>query len=124
MATRLSDGAIRSLTNIQREMLIAHIDGAVLIIRADYNKVLRALVLRGLLRPSTPHSVRPRATILTEEGRRALGIILGDYADALVRAGLLEQENPMQVLRQLQAARSPNLRPVPAEPAILDEKSV
>lgn len=121
--TRLSDGAIRALTNIQREMLISHIDGAVLIIRADYNKVLRALVLRGLLRPSSPQTTRPRATILTDEGRRALGVILGDYADALVRAGLLEQENPMQVLRRLQAARTPHLQPVPAEPATLDEKS-
>jgi hypothetical protein len=33
-------------------------------------------------------------------------LILGEYADALVRAGLLEQMNPLQVLRALQARKT------------------
>lgn len=90
----------------QREMLIAHIDGEVPVVRSaeGRSQVRDSLILHGLLRGST-NTPRPRATVLTEDGRRALGIILGDYADALSRAGLFEQADPVRVLKELKALR-------------------
>lgn len=100
-----SDGAIRMLTFHQRNVLLAHIDGPVDIVATTFGKVQirNGLMDGGLLRGDPANTVRPRKTALTEAGRRAVGMILGDYADALVRAGLLEQQNPLAVLNRLRA---------------------
>lgn len=79
-----------------RDILISHIDGPVPIFRAApkgvnaaelarHRRTTEALVLRGLLRngPENP----PRETFVTELGRKKLAEVLGDWADALVRAG-------------------------------------
>lgn len=119
----LSEHTIMNLSPAQHSMLIAHIDGPVEVFVINH-LVRRALLTRRLLRGHPSGSIRPRKTILTEEGRRVVGVILGCYADALVNAGLLEQPNPLQVLRQLQAARrpgSPTFPQIPTEPGISDE---
>lgn len=100
-----SDDDIRKLTFHQRNLLLAHIDGPVDVAATDVGKVQmrNGLMGGGLLRGDPANTIRPRRTALTEAGRRALGIILGEYADALVRSGLLEQERPLDVLRRLKA---------------------
>ncbi len=102
----ISDAKIRNLTAHQRNMLIDHIDGPVDVVASDGHRVQcrGALMRMRLLRGTPPGAVRPRHTVLTEDGRMAVAITLGDYADALIRAGLLEQENPLQVLQGLKAA--------------------
>ncbi len=102
----ISDAKIRNLTAHQRKMLIDHIDGPLDVVASDGHRVQcrSALMSMGLLRGTPPGALRPRHTILTERGRMAVAIVLGDYADALIRAGLLEQENPLQVLQGLKAA--------------------
>jgi hypothetical protein len=103
----ISDATIRKLTANQRDMLISHIDGEVGVSLVDgLTMVRRTLMDAGLIRGTPQGSMRPRYTALTERGRMAVAMILGDYADALVRAGLLAQENPLNVLRQLQASRN------------------
>lgn len=102
----ISDETIRKLSSYQRTLLIDHIDGQVGVRLVD-NLVMarKALIEAGLLIGVPAGTMRPRYTSLTERGRMAVAMILGDYADALVRSGLLEQDNPLQALRQLQASR-------------------
>lgn len=102
----ISDATIRKLTANQRDILIAHIDGEVGVSLVDGLVMVRkALMDAGMIRGTPQGSTRPRYTVLTDKGRMAVAMILGDYADALIRAGLLAQENPLHVLRQLQASR-------------------
>lgn len=109
LKSTLSDASIRKLTMLQRNLLIDHIDGEVDVVLSDPHKTQtrNAMMVLGLLRGTPSQANRPRATVLTERGRMAVAMILGDYADALVRAGLLEQENPLLVLQRLKAARQP-----------------
>lgn len=102
----LSDDSIRRLKPAQRDLLVDHIDGSVQLSVSRLVQTRASLLKAGLLRGHPSHAARPPETVLTEAGRRAVGVILGDCADALVRAGLLAQENPLQVLAQLRAARS------------------
>jgi hypothetical protein len=117
--TPISDGEIRRLTKSQRDFLIDHIDGEVAVVLANnhcISTVRTSLLKAGLLKGSPPNSQRPRATLLTERGRMAVGLVLADYADALVRAGVLDQQlTPLAVLRSLKALRNP---PVSAETAL------
>jgi hypothetical protein len=103
----ISDSAIRRLTAHQRDLLIDHIDGPVDVSVHNVHTVQcrNALIAYGLLRgtPTNVPTARPRHTALTERGRMAVAIVLGDYADGLIRAGLLEQENPLEVLQRLKA---------------------
>lgn len=101
----LSDAEVRRLSSAQRDLLITHIDGDVAVTIGHGTAARQALMRSGLLYPTVPGARRPRFTRLTERGRRAVGMILGDCADALVKAGLLEQANPLQVLQQLKAMR-------------------
>lgn len=98
----LSDAAALRLSSAQRDMLIAHIDGDVGIIRSFQAVARKALLARGLLRTPSCHTARPAFTRLTDAGRQAVAVILGDYADALVRAGMLEQ-SPLSVLQRLKS---------------------
>ncbi len=114
MATKqshVSDAFARKLSAAQRALLVDHIDGELTISTAHQRPVRESLMRLGLLRGTTPHSNRPRATVLTEAGRMAVGKILGECADALIRAGLLQQERPLDVLRRLRAMRTGDLPP-------------
>src|SRR5579863_25172 len=128
MPKPVSDAEIRRLSAAQRNLLIDHIDGPVdvsLINRWD-KSARRGLISTRLLEGHPRGSIRPRQTTLTERGREALGMVLGDYADALVRAGLLEQQNPLAVLRRLKTMRAfptrsgdtPNITPESSEMAL------
>lgn len=115
----LSENFVRGLQYRQRDMLVAHVDGAVPIKVAESHVAATrySLVRLGLLR-YTDRSVRPRATELTEVGRQALGILLGVYADALVKAGfgpdtLLEALHRLRVPGAGNEAVSPDPASVP-----------
>ena len=84
----------RYLTNSQRDALIAHIDGPVNVDRKKQALFAsqHSLMTKGLLR-NAAHAAqtnRPQVTELTEAGRGTLSVMLGDFADALVRAGIEE----------------------------------
>jgi hypothetical protein len=111
----LTDHAIRRLKPAQRELLVDHIDGAVELAVSYMVQTRASLLKAGLLRGHPVGTARPRQTVLTEAGRHAVGVILGDAADSLVRAGLLEQDNPLAVLRRLQSDRQ---SPVSGEVAL------
>lgn len=95
---------MKEFTPAQRDMLIDHIDGALEVSTSRLVTVRRALLARKLIRPYPAGAIRPRQTTLTEHGRCAVCRILGDYADALVRAGILEQDDPVRSLLKLSAS--------------------
>lgn len=104
------ESKVRALTSAQRSHLLRHLDGALIgiTVGADYQQTVAALVRLRLVLPVPHNAVRPRHTITSEPGRRAIAILLADAADALVRAGLLEAEtaeSPMDVLQRLKAAK-------------------
>lgn len=107
----LPDHVIRKFTSAQRDMLIDHIDGAVEVFATHLVQARLSLLRHKLLRPHPAGAIRPRQTTLTEEGRRAVGLILGDCADVLVRAGIMEQSSPMQALLALTTAREADEAP-------------
>lgn len=114
----VSESMIRRLTANQRDMLLSHIDCDVGCAMVDGLVMVRkALMGAGLIRGTPQGSSRPRYTALTERGRMAVGMILGHYADALVRSGILEQGNPIDALRRLQAfsLKSPENTPYSPE---------
>ena len=105
MAAKRAPSRALHLTPYQRKLLIAHIDGS---LEMDYGRrhmarSWRALMEAKLLMGVPPNVPRPRRTKLTEAGRAAVGAILGEAADALVQAGLLEQVDPVAAIRRLQA---------------------
>jgi hypothetical protein len=85
------------LTPLQRNFLIKHIDGSgeipVPVFVAERKGPRAALIARGLLKPNRPNFASK--TLLTEKGRAVLAIILGEYADALVRAGFTGVASPL-----------------------------
>lgn len=109
----VTEVSVRRLSVLQREMLIDHIDCIVPIdrrdTRSDHAGVTRNwLIANKFLKCHPTSTYRPTGTSLTEDGRAAVCIILGDYADALVRAGLLEldDESPLEVLRRMRVVRT------------------
>ena len=106
MSNGPSAGEIYKLTSLQRELLIEHIDGPidVSVRKAHMIPVRNSLIGNGMLRgdSSGPHMPRPRTTILTDYGRHAVAAILSMYAEALVKAGMLEAR-PIDVLAQLKS---------------------
>jgi len=106
----LTKTAIRNLRHSQTEVLIAHVDREVPINRlAPWELPARySLIKMGLLRSIPTGAKRPRATTLSEAGREAVCFILAQYADALMQAGLLEDDR-VQALRDLLAAGLPSL---------------
>jgi len=98
-------------------MLINHIDGTVDVTLNDHHLVMvrKSLLDNGMIRGAT--QFRPRATVLTERGRYALASVLADYAEALVRAGMLEAR-PIDILAQIKRRPAPNPA-VTAEQALL-----
>jgi hypothetical protein len=112
---------VNQLTGKQRQMLIDHIDGPLDITTRDAHliPVRNSLIASGMLRPDTPAHIglRPRTTILTERGRFALAAILANYAEALVRAGMMEAR-PIDILAQIKRSPRP-VSPEAAEQALL-----
>lgn len=98
---------LREFTPAQRDMLVDHIDGALEVSTSRLVQVRRSLLVRRLIRPYPAGAIRPRQTTLTEQGRLAVCRILGDYADALVRAGILEQHDPLRSLLKLSGSIAP-----------------
>jgi len=125
----LSVQAVNQLTARQREMLLRHIDVPVDVTVSDQHviTVRRSLLNLGLIRPHPTGAIRPRHTVLTVDGRDAVCKILAGYADALVRAGLLEQENPLGALQRLAVMKAeglpPAAAPVPLKTEIKPHKS-
>ena len=115
MPKELSREAVRNLTPYQRDVLLQHIDCPVDVVasNAHMTGVRNSLIRIGMLRGATPGN-RPRATVLTELGRMAVGMVLGEYADALARAGLLDPDYLLAGLQRLKAAKAP----IPARTAL------
>lgn len=117
---KVSDGDIRALRTGQREMLLRHVNRPVEVNIHDHPQIRISLLAKGLLRGYPTDAARPRHTVLTEHGRYAACLILGDYADALVAAGFLDfplGERPLAMLQrwkaersQMNPAKSPNLK--------------
>lgn len=82
------------LSKPQRDRLVEHVDGAAWIepgIEADdvaRMRSLTSLANLGLIRFPHTASHRPRKSVITEDGRMVLAMVLADYAEALLRAGL------------------------------------
>jgi hypothetical protein len=105
----ISKHLIRRLSQDQRDMLIEHIDRIVPIDQHRGRRTLDWLLEHKLLKGHPSNTFRPTGTSLTQDGRAAVCIILGECADALIRAGLLEldntEETPLEVLRRMRAER-------------------
>lgn len=115
----ISDGLVKRLTQHQRDLLVEHIDGEVEIARASHLVPVRNSLMRtGMLKPAQTGTTRPKGTLLTERGRQVVGMILGEAADQLVRAGLLEQLDPVQALREIKARGTPVDNATALAPAI------
>ncbi len=89
------------LSSKMRDVLIDHLDGAAVPIikiselsgldasrAADRHLTTRALILRGFLKHNSNRAKAPTHTLITEAGRAELAALLGEYADAIVRARL------------------------------------
>ncbi len=89
------------LSSKMRDVLIDHLDGAAVPVvkikiselggldasrAADRYITTRALILRGFLKYPSNRAKAPTHTLITEAGRAELGMLLGEYADALARA--------------------------------------
>lgn len=120
---KMTDIAIRRMTAAQRDFLLRHVpDRKVPVNLQDAPQTRISLTGLGLIQgyPLNLPGSRPRHTVLTERGRYAAALLLGDYADALVAAGFLDlplDERPLAVLQRMKAersqmnpAKSPNLK--------------
>ncbi|MDO8533261.1 MAG: hypothetical protein Q7S17_00770 [Xanthobacteraceae bacterium] len=91
------------LSKPQRDHLIEHISGPQPIQTGPQTLIIGALISRKLIRCihkfSNHHPKFPHHTEFTELGREVTCIILGSYADALVRAGVLEHAPPIALVR-------------------------
>lgn len=94
---------VNRLSKSQRDHLIEHISGPQPILTGPQVHITGALISRNLIRYvhkfNDKHAKFPHHTKFTEFGREVVCIILGDYADALVRAGVLEHAPPIALMR-------------------------
>lgn len=94
----MMQGAQKWCSTQMRDVLIEHMDGAKVemhqpvsdgldaVAQAIRLKVFNALLARGMIKLDRRER-SDRYTTITEAGREALAIILGDWADALRRSG-------------------------------------
>jgi hypothetical protein len=96
----------------QRDFLIEHVNGLQTIDVGEDTRTRTALFARDLIRyvGAGRSTERPHFTALTDLGREVVCSILGDYADALVKSGCLE-EVPLIVIKA--APRIAASEPVP-----------
>lgn len=72
------------LSHDMREKLVAHAAGPrQLVVGCRTTKALQG---RGLIRYPSRNKITPSETMLTEQGRQVVCVILGQYADALTAA--------------------------------------
>ena len=83
---------VSRMPKIQRDFLIEHVNGAQTIDVGEDTRTRTAMFARDLIRyvGAGKDGERPHFTALTELGREVVCSILGDYADALVKSGCLE----------------------------------
>lgn len=103
----LSTDAIRKISRTQRDFLLKHVDGPHEMDERDRQvvKAKNAMLRAGLVQGVPRGDPRPRTTELSDAGRQAVCAILGEAADALLRAGLLEHSDPVAALRRLRTFR-------------------
>jgi len=90
---------IADISTGMRAVLISHLDGQKVPFLVSANSRQQqdqmistaALMRRQMLKPwrgnlNYAEVARPKFTVITEVGREALGKLLGDYADAILRA--------------------------------------
>lgn len=116
-AKDITDAYVRGLSIAKREVLLAHIDGAMPVDRRNglyqtTGLLMEAGLLRGsTLGPNPRHRTDrrwPRATVLTDGGRHAVAKILAAYADALTKVAEVEEGlAPAELLRRLGASARP-----------------
>lgn len=99
---------IFGLSQMQREFLIDHVEGLCPFTSSDpmINRTRESLLKRKLIRYEPPvrnRLGRPDGTVLTDAGRKAMCVILGQYADDLVRA--LEKDTEVIEDRLLEALK-------------------
>lgn len=120
MGERVSSERIHKLSANQRAVLIMHIDGPI-----EFNNENRHLVIarNAMLSGTVPFlmaqptgTLKPRKTQLSVAGREALGAILGEAADMLIRSGLTELTDPLARLFELREQCRP-IAAFEAEPA-------
>ena len=94
------------LSRVQREVLVAHvrekqpIDNTIGATEGWFRKTCQSLLHRELIRlDQTGSPARARFTVLTDLGRETVCHVLGEYADGLVTAGILERL-PIITVRQ------------------------
>jgi len=92
-----------SLSQIQRECLIDHIDvGRPITHGGNEDATRKALIKRKLIRLDPPGStITPTRTVLTDLGREMVGAILGYYADVLVKAKYLDADRRESILSRI-----------------------
>lgn len=87
-----------ALRRTERDLLIEHVDGSKDVpaqVYVGHNQSPRnSLILKGLVRPD--RRKRATKTLITEDGRQVLAYILGEYADALIRAGYVGLASPIE----------------------------
>ncbi len=106
---------VNKMSKPLRDSLTAHANGPQPIVVGPESSSRSALISRGLVRYDLPGNVptrRPHRTALTDLGREVLCVMLGDYADALVRVGCLEE--PLKITLKKAPAMVPQ-PPVDAE---------
>ena len=102
------------LSRSMRQILVAHVrenqpvDYTIGPIEGLFRRACHALLSRDLIRYDHPQSPRPKFTILTDLGRETVCYVLGEYADGLVTAGVLERPPTIKVRQR----RAYSLAPV------------
>lgn len=101
---KLTKARVRTLSQNCKDLLIEHIHGEVPIIRGRAERfqvaVQFGMIGAGFLLSVPPGSPRPRGTVLSHLGREAVCMVLGDYADALTKAGVLDLPDSISALRK------------------------
>jgi hypothetical protein len=101
------------LSRSMREMLVAHvrenqpIDYTIGSVENLVRRSSESLQVRGLISPEGHgNKINPTSTVLTDLGREVVCHVLGEYADGLVTAGVLDHPQVIRINR-LRSAYSP-----------------
>ena len=95
------------LSRHMRQMLVAHvrenqpIDYMIGPVESLVRRACQGLLRRELIRYDQPQSNRPKFTVLTDLGRETACYVLGEYADGLVTAGILDRPPIITVRRRM-----------------------
>jgi hypothetical protein len=100
---------ILQMSRPQRDLILRHVKCPQPVRAADSKVCRNALLRRGMLLLLPPNSPRPQYTSLSSIGKYAADVLLIEYIEVLVRAGVIESpaspaESPMEVLQRLKAS--------------------